>query len=151
MFSILYEQYSRDTKFLNIGTWRFTDGPPMNEFRSRHGCTTTIFGNSKVVIVVGGYDGNEYLNTMEMYHPLKNEWTLHSTRLPLPLAYLQVVHSISLNYVAYAIGGRGNGSDQNAIYGLSRIEEWELVGNLEQKRQKHASLNINSNDFPVCK
>ena len=122
----------------------------MNDVRFRHGCTTTIFGNSKVVIVVGGYDGNGFSNKMEMYHPLKNEWTLHSSRLPLPLVTPQVVSSHSLNYIAYAIGGYANGEAQSAIYGLSRTEKWELVGNLKQKRGYHASLNINYNYLPDC-
>ena len=125
----------------------------MNEIRLYHGCTTTIFGTSNVVLVVGGnnIDDIEQWNTMEMYHPMKNEWTLHSSRLPLPLTDLQVVNSHSLNYIAYAIGGYSNGEAQSAIYGLSRTEEWELVGNLEQKRNGHASLNIKNNDYPVCK
>ena len=122
----------------------------MNEIRRWHGCTTTTSGNSKVVLVVGGYDENNYLDTMEMYDPLKNEWKLKSTRLPLPLYGLQVVNSHSLNYLAYAIGGDGNVDYQTAIYGLSRTEKWELVGNLKQKRYIHASLNIKNNDFPGC-
>ena len=143
---------SRDTKFLIIGTWTFTDGPPMKEKRRYHGCTTTIFGASKVVLVVGGYRSGNTWDTMEMYHPLKNEWTLHSTRLPLPLHGLQVVNSHSLNYFAYAIGGSQGGSGrQTAIYGLSRTENWELVGNLKQKHAFHASMTIKNNGFPVCK
>ena len=126
----------------------------MNEIRQSHGCTTTYLDNSKVVLVVGGYDENNYLDTMEMYDPLKNEWKVHSTRLPLPLQGLQVVNSHSLNRLAYAIGGFGFGGSQvgsqTAIYGLSRTEKWELVGNLKQKRYYHASLNIKSNEFQVC-
>ena len=122
----------------------------MNEIRRWHGCTTTTSGNSKVVLVVGGNDGNKNLDTMEMYDPLKNEWKLHSTRLPLPLYGLQMINSHSLNYLAYVTGGYANGETQTAIYGLSRAEKWELVGNLKQKRYKNASLNIKSNEFQVC-
>ena len=124
----------------------------MKESRNGHGCTTTIFDNSKVVLVVGGNGiGNKILDTMEMYHLSNNEWTLHSTRLPSPLVYHQVVNSHSLNYIAYVIGGYGTGGFQNAIYGLSITEKWELVDNLNQKRGSHASLNIKFNDFLVCK
>ena len=114
----------------------------MNEIRYSHGCTTTIFGNSKVVLVVGGD-----LDTMEMYDPLKNEWKLKSTRLPLPLSALQVVNSHSLNYLAYIIGGGGNIGQEKTIYGLSKTVEWKLVGNLKQKRRYHSSLNIRANDI----
>lgn len=144
------KQRTRATKFLSIDTWSFTDGPPMNYVRSRHGCTTTFFGNSKVVVVVGGNNGYISLNTMEMYNPLKNEWIFHSAKLPLALFGLQVVDSHSLNYFAYAIGGEAITGNQTAIYGLSRNENWELVGNLEQKRVYHASLIIKNNDIPVC-
>ena len=128
----------------------------MNKDRVWHGCTTTIIGTSKVVLVVGGYNRGA-LNTMEMYNPLKNEWTLHSTRLPLRLIHLQVVNSHSLNYLVYVIGGEGSDTeekryeDHSAIYGLNKTEKWELVGNLQQKRHYHASLNIQNNDFLDCK
>ena len=122
----------------------------MNEVRKDHGCAATIFGTSKVALVVGGNNRNGFLDTMEMYD--SNEWTLHSTRLPLPRFYLQIVNSYSLNYLVYAIGGYGRPGDvQGEIYGLNKTEKWELVGNMKQKRYMHASLNIKSNDFPICK
>ena len=124
----------------------------MKEARHSHSCTTTFLGNSKVVLVAGGYDGNRNLDMMEMYDPSKNKWTIHSARLPLPLQRFQMVNSHSLNYLAYVIGGWG--SDWNVkgtIYGLSRTEKWELVGNLKQKRESHRSLNIRTNTNLGCK
>ena len=139
------------TKILNIQHWEFTEGPPMNEAREYHGCTTTTINGIKTVLVVGGHNNGYDVNTMEVYDPSKNEWTLHSSLLPTPLRLLQVVPSRSLKYSAYVIGGWGNGHSQTAIYGLNRNQEWELVGNLKQKRNFHASLNLRKNDIPGCK
>ena len=124
----------------------------MKEAKISHACTTTFLGNSKVVLVAGGYDGNRNLDTMEMYDPSKNKWTFHSARLPLPLQGLQMVNSHSLNYLAFVIGGFGNNwEEQKAIYGLSKTEKWILVGNLNQKYRNHASLNIRTNNNLTCK
>ena len=135
--------------FLNINSWSFTDGPPMKEVKHSHSCITTFLGSSKVVLVAGGYNGNENLDTVELYDPLKNKWTLHSAKLPLPLQGLQMVNSHSLNYLVYVIGGFGN-SNQKTIYGFSRTEKWKLVGNLNEKYRSHASLNIRTNDILGC-
>ena len=125
----------------------------MNEVRLGHGCTTTFFNNSKIALVVGGngLDLDTKLNTMEMYVPWKDEWTLHSTRLPLSLCCLQVVKSHSLNYLMYVIGGRTELDSQKAVYGLTKSMKWELATNLTQKRFDHVSLNIGRKDAPDCK
>ena len=123
----------------------------MKEAKISHACTTTFLGNSKVVLVAGGYDGNRNLDTMEMYDPSKDKWTFHSARLPLPLQGHQMINSHSLNYLVYVIGGLKPYEEQKTIYGLSRTEKWILVGNLNQKRRSHASLNIRTNDNLSCK
>ena len=123
----------------------------MNEVRRYPRCTTTTINGLKIVLVVGGMGNNGFLNTMEVYDPSKNEWTLHSSLLPIPLFGLQVVPSRSLKYSAYVIGGYGNGESQKAIYGLNKNQEWELVGNLKQKRNSHSSLNLLKDDIPGCK
>ena len=122
----------------------------MKEAKYSHSCTTTVLGNSKVVLVAGGYDGDRNLDTIEMYDPFKNEWSFYSASLPLPLQGLQMVNSHSLNYLVYVIGGLSS-DEQKTIYGLSRTEKWKLVGNLNEKYRNHASLNIRKNDILSCK
>ena len=123
----------------------------MKEAKFCHSCTTTYLGNSKVVLVAGGYDGDRNLDTIEMYDPFKNEWSFYSASLPLPLQGLQMVNSHSLNYLAYVIGGFGDSENQKNIYGFSRTEQWKLVGNLNEKNRFHASLNIRTNNNLGCK
>ena len=114
----------------------------MNELRYYHGCTTTTIAGLKTVLVVGGFGNNGYLNTMEVYDPSKNEWTRHSSLLPIPLYGLPVVPSRSLKYSSYVIGGYGNGDRQTTIYGLNRNQEWKLVGNLKQKIRHIVDLKV---------
>ena len=131
----------------------------MNEAREGHGCTTTTINGLKTVLVVGGRD--QYLTplkTMELYDTSTNEWKIHSWFLPNELEDLQVLHSRSLKYFAYLIGGyyqwdydKPESRAQSAIYGWNRKLKWELVGNLKQKRYAHASLNLRKNDLPGCK
>lgn len=40
----------------------------------RDAVSACLFGNS--LVAVGGYDGSQYLNTVELYDPITNEWTL---------------------------------------------------------------------------
>ena len=121
----------------------------MNEARYLHGCTTTIIKGQKIVLVAGGFDSSR-LKTMEIYDSVNNEWKLLPALLPIPIFSLQVVHSRSLNYIAYVIGGSGQ-VYQTAIYGLNKTLQLEVVGNLKQKRANHASLNLRKSDVPGCK
>jgi N-acetylneuraminic acid mutarotase len=52
--------------------------------------------------VFGGYDGKDRLNTIEVYNPELNKWTVLSTKLDFPLSNAAAV---SDNDNIYILGG----------------------------------------------
>ncbi len=50
----------------------------------------------------GGYDGKDRLNTIEVYNPELNKWTVLSTKLDFPLSNAAAV---SDNDNIYILGG----------------------------------------------
>ena len=54
-------------------------------------------------------------NWVLLKHSGKNQWTLQSSKLPMALSGLQVIHAVSAKYLVYAIGGNNEGSNFQAI------------------------------------
>ena len=50
---------------------------------SRSNAGVAVLGEN--IYAVGGFDGNEFLNTMEVYNPERDEWNDY-TKAPSPLS-----------------------------------------------------------------
>ena len=122
----------------------------MRQARYNHGCATSTIKEEQEIIVVGGKDENDNeINSFETFNAKENKWTQHSSKLPMALSNLQLVHANSPEYLVYAIGGRDERyNDQATIYGLRTNMEWTLVGNLISKRSSHASVNVLLDHIP---
>ena len=122
----------------------------MNKARKVHGCARSSINGEQQIIVAGGIDEyGDRLDTFETLSIKDNEWKLHSSKLPTALAYLQLVHGNSPDYLVYAIGGSDkNYNPQATIYGLRTNMTWTLVGNLISKREYHASVNVLLDHIP---
>jgi len=145
-------KHSRNTTFLNVSSWTFTPGPPLNKTRTGHGCASSFYDGSYHFYVVGGggasEDNYEYWGSIEEFNLNTNKWSLLSAKLPSPLYYPQVVHANSPKYHIYVVGGWAVGHDPvPTIYGLKNKMEWTLVGNLSTKRINHVTINIPRKDI----
>ena len=147
-------KYSSNTKYIDVNNWSSKQGPPMNEAKRDHGCATASYKGAAHVFVVGGYNGNyESLDSMEVFNVTEERWIddFRSTKLPFPLAYLQVVHANSPDFLVYAVGGRdSNLSPVSTIYGLNKHKQWKKIGDLKTKRNTHATINSGLNAIPGC-
>ena len=122
----------------------------MNEARSSHGCATASYNGAVHVFVVGGFKGNynERFDSMEVFNVMEERWIddFRSTKLPVPLSTLQVVHAHSPDFLVYAVGGMdSNGNTVSTIHGLNKDKQWEKIGDLKTKRESHSTVNIGSN------
>lgn len=84
----------------NADTWEFV--APLNEFRRNHE-SIKVGG---VMYAIGGTDGTNFLDTMETYNPLNDEWTTspHTLNIPRGNFGLTKGHDGKI----YAIGGNDN-------------------------------------------
>ena len=64
-------------------------------------------GPVKKVVVAGGFDGSEYLSSVEVYDVASNTWT-YGVDLPVPLAYAAVVPFENTFLVIGGITGRSD-------------------------------------------
>ena len=66
--------YSRETYFVNIQNWRWTEGPQMDEARGWHGCAVFMHNYKNYAVVAGG---GPYLSSTEILdlNSLTMEWT----------------------------------------------------------------------------
>ena len=106
----------------------------------------------QVYLVVGGYDGNEFLSSTEQYSPGDSRWR-ESSALPQPLkgaraaamaGYVYLTGWIrTLEYPGLFImvitGGFANDYDEtNGIYEFDpRTGQWELVDRMKKERALH--------------
>jgi len=64
------------------GVGSFTAGPEMTSWRAFH--NATLLNNGKVLIAGGGYIGNSYLDTAELYDPVVSTFTAITARMTSP-------------------------------------------------------------------
>ena len=64
-----------------------TQGPSMISRRTYHSCSTMKDGRKTVIIAAGGYNGGQYLDTVEIYDPTDNAWHSGKNKKKLTLIY----------------------------------------------------------------
>ena len=62
------DDYSDSTEIIDVEKRSVTEGPSMNSKRTRHGIGVLAIKGHEIVVVLGGYTGNEYLKSVEMYN-----------------------------------------------------------------------------------
>ena len=143
---------------LNTQTRKWSNGPEMNNARYGHGCTTipaTEQSNAQIIVVGGDSD-----SAVEILDVHSSSW-FNIAKIPLQgLDRNSLTASNLPEYKLYSIGG--NYANPNfsqdlvlsitgkAIYGLTYSNTWIQVGDLNEGRARHTSLNVARKDIPGC-
>ena len=69
------------SEIIDVGTRSVTEGPPMNSRRLAHGIGVLNIDNLDRVAVFGGFDGTDYLKSVEMYNHQTQTWELTNFEL----------------------------------------------------------------------
>jgi N-acetylneuraminic acid mutarotase len=95
-------------------------------YYARQGHTAVLIDDK--VLVVGGYDGNTYLNSAELYDPSAGTWALTST-----MNYARHSHTVSVlgDGKVLVTGGQINNVQLNSaeLYDPS-TNRWTITGNM---------------------
>jgi len=111
---------------LDLDHWERTR--KMNSSRTKHGMA---YLNGQI-FVVGGYDGNSILNSIERHDPRSGSWDVLAP-MSKALMYSSVVTSGNHLYV---IGGRGVDKPLNFVQSYdTRNGKWEALASMNVERQ----------------
>merc|ERR1711860_184909 len=77
--------------------------PSLKVGRSSHGCTQYSSRDEQVLLVIGGYNGNNFLDTTEILRPGSDWEVITSARLPRPM---NGVRAITVDNRVLIFGGR---------------------------------------------
>ena len=111
----------------------------MDKKRRGHFCAviTSSSTSGNVVLVCGGVHRSD----CEIYDPATNSWT-NGPSLPSPMyGSAMVTAAPNSNYDAFILGGYGDGSYSNKIYGVKDLTTITLVGTLKEAREAHVAFN----------
>ena len=130
--------YRSDAYLLEWETKTWVELPPMTTARAMHGCNLAGGGQ---IVVVGGYNGNGYLGSSEIYSPTTNAWS-RGPGLPEGIGTLHNIGSATVQLPfenTFAIfGGEAKGQPSDMIVEYDPIEgEWVIL----EERLKLARLN----------
>ena len=141
----------KKTKWFDVQTKKWSNGPEMNEARSRHGCVMipqTSQRKSKI-LVFGGQSSDSTIESLEIG---EDKWkVVGSTNPEVNLRYHAVTESHSPKYIAYSIGGYSDSSSYvKSIFGIKDDFSFAKVGELKKPRRSHQSLNLLRHEIPNC-
>merc|ERR1719312_1254 len=111
------------------------------------GCHHHIFTSyienteGKYVLLVGGFDGTDYLSTNERFDIATGQWTiLQGVTLPKPIASGSMV-TVNNNKEVLYIGGYDGSNYQSGIWRMDGdMSSWTFAGNLTTARSNAVSL-----------
>ena len=125
--------------------WKETD-TPMTQKRRGHSC---LMLSEYELMVLGGYGGRtldgrkrtEFLNSSEIFNLKEKTWN-QGPDLETPLTNAQFLKAKpGSKYLAYVIGGYGDGGHSSAIFGLSQDKnEFKKIGDLKIPRSHHVAF-----------
>ena len=101
------------------------------------------------IIVVGGFDGENYLKTSEIFN-FQNGNRTRGPDFPIGVCCGQLVKAREgMRYSAYYIGGQTGGQDKwsptylSSVYGLTKdLSRFEKLGDLKHPRSHHVALKL---------
>ena len=117
--------------------WKETN-TPMTEKRQSHSCSMI---NKNELIVIGGYDGSNYLSSSSIFNLRKQTWK-RGPSLPTTIYSGQYVKSKpGSQYLGYLTGGYGDDGYSSAIYALKKdLSGFEKIGNFKTRRSSHVAF-----------
>ncbi|CAG9855787.1 unnamed protein product [Phyllotreta striolata] len=121
--------------------WLFscdTDSSP----RAYHG----LCNLNGIIYMIGGFDGNEYFNTMKCFDPVQHKWSERSC-MYYPRCYVSVVvHRGKI----YAMGGYNGRTRMNSAekYDPER-NQWELIPSMQKQRSDASAATVQDKIYIV--
>ncbi|XP_044765386.1 kelch-like protein 10 isoform X2 [Coccinella septempunctata] len=99
-----------------------------------------------LIYMVGGFDGNEYFNTMRCFNPVTHEWS-ECACMYYPRCYVSVVmHDERI----YALGGYNGRVRMNTVERYSPDKnQWELIPSMLKQRSDASAAVLNSKIYIV--
>ena len=142
----------KETKWFDVHSKKWSNGPKMNKARSGHGCLKVpqTSQHKSQILVVGGYSSDSTIESLEIG---EDKWKVVGNTYPKKDLYANAVtESHSPKYIAYSIGGRSDSSDYvKSIYGIKHDFSFIKVGKLKKPRNWHQSINLLRHEIPNCK
>jgi len=118
-------------------TGKWESLPPMRELRR----ALTAVALPDGIYAIGGYNGKDYVATVEKYDFFRNEWIV-VTPMKTPRCTLSAVASSDCMHI-YAIGGF-NGEALDSVERYDVVKEiWEEVTHMRNKRFMHSAVLVN--------
>ncbi len=93
-----------DTHWFDALNGKGSGGPRLNVARRSHGCGVIHSDESVYLVVVGGYNGSQYLDSTEILEVGANEWR-EGPKLPMPIDDVIVVEDPATNSLLI-VGGK---------------------------------------------
>ena len=78
------DDYLDSTEILDTEDGSVTMASPMNSIRASHGIGVVTINGEDRLAVVGGYDGNKRLDSIETYNSSREKWETTNIRLKVP-------------------------------------------------------------------
>ena len=105
----------------------------------------------KVVLVVGGYNGN-YLKTTELFDIASQKWSPGPDMSTGTFGSALVGASPYSRHAAFLVGGAQNNGASSKILAINQdLNEWEeLVGSFNVVRSSHAAVQLTKNMVDQC-
>ena len=132
-------QELKETKWFDVHSKKWSNGPEMNKDRIRHGCVKipqTIQHKSQI-LVVGGESRDSTIESLEIG---EEKWKVVGNTYPEKGLYANAVtESHSPKYIAYSIGGLSGSGDVKSIYGIKDDFSFVKVGGLKKPLMYHQS------------
>ena len=127
--------------------WKETDSP-MTQKRYGHSCLMLI---EYELMVVGGWDGRNYLKSSELFNLKEKTWN-RGPDLETTLTDAQFLKAKpGSEYLAYVIGGYGDGGRSSAIFGLTKDKnEFRKIDNLKKGRSSHVAFVLPESISEKC-
>jgi len=129
---------------LNPWTGRWFAAAPMRHQRTDHSAVRLPDGR---VLVAGGNAGPELHASVEIYDPLRDEW---SEAAPMPMPRTQFVMALAGGRVLVAGGraGRGMPSRSSALYDIE-ADRWTVGPQMSIERALHTAVSLPNGDVLV--
>ena len=143
-------QASKETKWFDVQTKKWSNGPEMNKARSWHGCVKIPQSSQhkSQILVVGGQSSDSTIESLEIG---EDKWkVVGSTNPEVNLWGNALIESHFPKYIAYSIGGYSYPRYVKSIYGIKDDFSFAKVGELKKSRINHQSLNILMHEIPNC-
>ena len=152
MIIIIYFQLQakKETKWFDVQSKKWSNGPEMNKARSGHGCVKIpqTSQHKSQILVVGGLSSDSTIESLEIG---EDKWKVVGNTYPEKGLYTSAVtESHSPKYIAYSIGGLSGSGDVKSIYGIKDDFSFDEVGELNKPPRSHQSLNLLRHEIPNC-